>query len=1057
MLTQDLLRYWPHESDVRACIKTDAEGADTAVLLAVHQPMQFERRVIGGDRDTGAACSERELLEWFLADEPDGRRIVPIVGSSGIGKSHVIRWLDAQIRRQPGNDRRVILRIPKGMSLKGVLGILLKDLSGAAYAQFRTELLRAQEELDPREAAGLLCEMLAHTLGEMYLEAEAALQKNPADKSAQEHHAFCRADMLQALLRNQLLRDEHFVRTRDGRDGVVKRLVEQLTEDRDASDADDRQHSFTADDLIFDPAIDRDALGRIGAKALAQFDRGDRRATAVDILNSALDGAKQRLLRLDPTVSELFEAVRRELFKEHRELVLLVEDFAVLSGLQKQLLQVVTQGAFRDGRQQLCTMRTALAYTTGYMDTATVLTRANVEFRIPDRPGTEEEILSRIEKLVGAYLNAARLGQDALEEAVRASAPESAAEHDGIPVFKADVEPEARATLDAFDMSSDGYELFPFNAAAIDQMSHEGCSQNGRLVYNPRFVIQNVVTTVLNHRDLFEEGNFPSGTFGAHGKPLPAGIAEEVKRRVPVQAFERYLRFLAYWGGFPGTLTEIDQIEPRAFSAFGLDRSIFSKDSTPPKRPEKPDKTEKLEKPEKLISKDPLEAKWEQILEKWRGGVRIPQADANRLRKWIAEALKGFVEWDWDLYRPRKDALLDKWFNWIYIPHAAGNEGRTADEGMIAVCSDADRVDQAASASVHSALMALIRFHAVHKGKWDYADAENDLAKYGAFVGRMAERARIFVRGRYFKADWDPIPAFVEGLLTGARALGIDAAAKDRDHASLVNAMFADAPESAPVNAAANTDAELTAWLEFTEALRRCRRQGERESRGQLSWQGHLLGLIGARQGQADTVHAIDVMRLKPSIEKTVASWKFSESLPTPSGIVEFAAFRTTYSDLKRLSSGVVKAQRRLVDWRDQTRAWFGEGTDKEALIRVAKETIETARSAGLVAGMDTRQVLQLLEEFRMMKVMAAFDDAGKIADGASRGQVLTILGRGYEPVVRLCDQLRMKLDDILCSVEAQLAGESQKYGSDPFAEAVSSLSDELRETRRQLERAGQL
>ena len=1055
MLTRDLLRYWPRESDVMACIKTDAEGADKAVLLAVHQPMQFERRVIGGHREKVETCGEGELLVWFLADEPDGRRIVPIVGSSGIGKSHVIRWLDAQIRRQPGNDGRVILRIPKGMSLKGVLGILLNDLPGSAYDQFRTELVRAQEELDPREAAGLLCEMLAHTIDEMYLEADATLRKNPADKSAQEHHAFCRADMLQALLRNQLLRDEHFVRTPDGRDGVVKRLVEQLTEVRDASGDDDRQHSFTADDLIFDPAIDRDALGRIEAKALAQFDRGDRRATAAHILNGALDGAKQRLLRLDPTVSELFEAVRRELFKEHRELVLLVEDFAVLSGLQKQLLQVVTQGAFRDGRQQLCTMRTALAYTTGYMDTATVLTRANVEFRIPDRPGTEEEILSRIKKLVGAYLNAARLGQDALEEAVRASAPESAVEHDGIPVFKAAVEPEARATLDAFDVSSDGYELFPFNAAAIDLMSHEGCSENGRLVYNPRFVIQNIVNRVLNHRDLFEEGNFPSGTFGAHGKPLPAGIAEEVKRRVPVQAFERYLRFLAYWGGFPDTLTEINQIEPRVFSAFGLDRRKFPKDSTPPKRPEEP---EKPKKPEKLISKNPLEAQWEQILEKWRGGVLIPQADANQLRKWIAEALKAFVEWDWDLHRPRKDAPLDSWFNWIYIPHAAGNEGRTADEGMIAVCSDADRVDQAASASVHSGLMALIRFHAVHKGNWDYADAENDFAKYGAFVDRMAERARAFVRGRYFKADWDPIPAFVEGLLTGARALGLDAAATDRDHASLINAMFAAAPEPAPANAAANTDAELTAWHEFTEALRRCRRQSERESRDQLSWQGHLLSLVGARQGQGDAVHAINVMRLKSSIEKTVASWKFSESLPTQSGVVEFAAFRTTYSNLKKLSSGVVKAQRRLVDWRDETRTWLGERTDKDALIRVAKETIETARSAGLTKGMDTKQVLQLLEEFRMMKVMAAFDDAGKIADdGAPRGQVLTILGRGYEPVVRVCDQLRMKLDEILGSVDARLAGESQKYGSDPFAEAVSSLSDELKETRRQLESAGRL
>ena len=104
-----------------ACIKTDAEGADKAVLLAVHQPMQFERRVIGGHREKVETCGEGELLVWFLADEPDGRRIVPIVGSSGIGKSHVIRWLDAQIRRQPGNDGRVILRIPKGMSLKGVL------------------------------------------------------------------------------------------------------------------------------------------------------------------------------------------------------------------------------------------------------------------------------------------------------------------------------------------------------------------------------------------------------------------------------------------------------------------------------------------------------------------------------------------------------------------------------------------------------------------------------------------------------------------------------------------------------------------------------------------------------------------------------------------------------------------------------------------------------------------------------------------------------------------------------------------------------------------------
>jgi hypothetical protein len=1063
MLRNDLLGYWPREEDVVACIKTDAEASDKAVLLAVHQPMRFERQVIGGELGTVDTCDEHELLRKFLSTNlPDGRVIVPIVGSSGIGKSHVIRWLDAQIRRLPGSERRVIIRIPKGMSLKGVLGILLKDLPGPAYDRFRNELLRAQEELEPEEAAGLLCEMLAHTITEMGVESRARLLKNPADKNAQECDAFCRADMLPALLRNQLLRDQHFVRTRDGRPGVIKRLVEQLTEDRDASADDDRQHLFTADDLLFDEALDRDALGRIEARALSQLEREDRRSAAARILNDALDDAKQRLLRLDPTVSELFDAVREELLKEQHELVLLVEDFAVLSGLQKQLLQVIIKEAFRDGRQVLCTMRTALAYTTGYMNTATVLTRANVEYRIPDEPGTEEEILARIERLVGAYLNAARFGQDSLKRAYRTSGQAAEDLHGWIPSFSSHVEPEARSTLDAFGTSVDGYELFPFNGPAIRELSREGCSPAGRLVYNPRFVIQNVINKVLDYRVLFEKDEFPPASFGAQGRPLPSRIAEEVRRRVPLAAFERYLRFLVYWGGFPGTATEINQIEPRVFTAFGLDRLTLSKDSSQAERPTAtktppPPPGTSPGQSERARQLDPLETRWEAILEHWRGGATISQADANQLRKWIAEALKGFVEWDWDLHRTRRDAGLDSWFNWIYIPHSAGGEGRTAEDAMIAVCSDVDLTDQAKSAGIHSALMAIIRFHAVQKGSWDYANAEDDLPKYGAFLSKLAERARAFVQRRYFRADWNPIPALVEGLLIGSRALGIDTAGRDRDHAALIDAMFAIASDPAPANSATGGDPEAASWVEFTNTLRRCRRLGEKELRDELSWQGHLLNLIGARQGQADMVHAIDVMRLKSAIDKVVGTWEFSETLPNPSGVPDFSSVRTTYSELKKLSTAVTKAQRRLVRWRDQTLTWLGEGFDKEAMVREAKETVESARAAGLTIGMDTKLVFQLLEDFRNTKVVPALDDLGKIVDGAPRGVVLTVLGRDHESVVRLCDELQLKLDEILRSVEAKLASESLTYGTDPFAEAVSSLSNELVETGRELEKVDRL
>ncbi len=567
MSQQDLLAYWPSQEDVVACVKTDAEAASEAVSLAVHQPLHFERRVIGGQSDTLLPCDERELLRLFL--EPnlsEGRVIFPIVGSSGTGKSHVVRWIDAQLRRRPDHATRVVIRIPKGTSLKGVLGILLRDLPGSEYDQFRQELARAQEALDPNEAAGLLCEMLAHTISEIGLAARARLVENPGDRSAQERDAYCQNNMLPALLRNQLLRDQHFIRTRNGGDGIITRLVEQLTEGRPAGGDDDRQHVFTPQDLEFDH-IERDGLGLAEKRAVGQLDREDRRQIAAAILNTALDDAKRRLLGLDQTISDLFDAVRQQLFQQKKELVLLVEDFAAVSGIQKQLLQVIIKEAFRDGRQVLCTMRTVIAYTTGYM-AATVLTRANVEYRIPDESGTDEELFSRIEKLVGAYLNAARNGQAALEHAYHSHREQPDLSGVWIPKFVATVEPEARATVEDFGTSPDQYELFPFNREAIRELSREGSvGAAGHLVYNPRYVIQNVINRVLSHRDLFETGQFPPSSFGGRAQTLPSRVVEEVKVRVPERELDRYLRFLTYWGGVPTTVAEIFNIEPRVFLA----------------------------------------------------------------------------------------------------------------------------------------------------------------------------------------------------------------------------------------------------------------------------------------------------------------------------------------------------------------------------------------------------------------------------------------------------------------------------------------------------------
>jgi hypothetical protein len=1032
----ELLRFWPQSQDLVACVKTDAEAASEAVSQAVHQPLTLERRIIGGDRSSVQACDEYEVLRALLEPQlSEGRVILPIVGSSGTGKSHVVRWLDAQIRRASGADQRVVIRIPKGTSLKGVLTILLSHLPGSEYEPYRQELLRAKSELDPEEAAGLLCEMLAHTLGEMCQGARQRLLETPGDPSALMLAAYCSPNMLPSLLRNQHLRDSHFVRTGET-PGVARRLVEQLTESRSAGDQDDRQHQFTSSDLVFSYA-DRSQLGPGEARAVNQLDREERRQEAVRVLNLALDGAKQKLLRLDPTVSDLFDAVRAQLFSEGKELVLLVEDFAVLSGIQKQLLQVIIKEAFRDGNQVLCTMRTVLAYTTGYMDTATVLTRANVEYRIPDEPGTEEEIFARIERLVGAYLNAARIGQRSIENAY--GSKQSGDVNTWIPHFAGNIEAESRATVDAFGKSIDGYEWFPFNYQAIRELSRDGCVQNGKLVFNPRFIIQNVLNRVLVNRDLFEQRQFPPNSFVSSDRPLPAAIVQALQQRVPPKELERYVPFFTFWAGFPSTIEEIQVVHSRVFKAFGLDKSRFGADL--PSKPQPgiptPPPTPQPQAPAET-QRNPVEIRWEEILERWRAGVQLQQTDARTLRKWVADGLASSVVWDWHLFRPRKDGDIDSWASYVYIPNAAGNVGRTAEESMVALCSDATLQDATRSAGVVSAVMAVVRYHGIHK-HWDYDGAEEDLARYTALTSRLSADARLFVRKRYFKAEWDGIPTLSQGLLIGARLLGIEGARKDRDHASLIGSLFA--PSTTPGPDAAGAPSQFD---EFLKVLRVCR-QGSQESPPEHElWPGLLLDHIGARQGGADKVHAVDVSQLKPVIEATVKNWKFDQSPPVQSGAAVLKGVRELYSALRRLFPVVTSQQSDLLAWRTEMVGWLGTEFDKAELLKELKHVIDMAKAAGVSSGINTSDLLRTLEEFRTANVKAALDDVARLAGDVDLSIVLSVLGARNDRIATLTRRVRTALDQFFSTANTGLAADLALYGETPERDAVQSLVSEV-------------
>ena len=110
------------------------------------------------------------------------------------------------------------------------------------------------------------------------------------------------------------------------------------------------------------------------------------------------------------------------------------------------------------------------------------------------------------------------------------------------------------------------------------------------------------------------------------------------------------------------------------------------------------------------------------------------------------------------------------------------------------------------------------------------------------------------------------------------------------------------------------------------------------------------------------------------------------------------------------------------------------------------KLAVQGAKEAGMTRDLDPKGLLQLLEEFRNARVIAALDDAEKLDRSSPRGTVLTVLGRGYEEVAQLCEKLDHRLEEFLAAVEGDLARDATKWGSNPLQEAVTSLTAELDE-----------
>ncbi|WP_421993611.1 protein DpdH [Roseococcus sp.] len=788
--------YWPSAEQVNACIKNEAETASASVLLAVHQPSLLTTRNVG--TNIPAPASEQDLLDAFLTDNtPGGYVLTPITGPSGIGKSHVIRWLDAQLRRSPKSDKLLIIKIPKSASLRRVVELILEPLADdPRYAKSREELTRAISEVDAGEAVVLFRAQLEVALAARAVAFQAEAREHP-ERGAQLRPLMGHAKSLPQLFSDAALK-QHFA------EKVLARVIARALLGRsDAAIDDETQSQFFPDDLIIPDDVPLgEAAHAVRTYYQTQLAAGDasRRQRAVDLLNTVVDSAIRNVFQLEQntggmTLQDIILGVRKILFEDGRDLVLLIEDFAALAGIQEVLLKVCIQEGEYEGRKVQATMRTALALTDGYLTSRdTILTRAQRVWVVGDRQLTDEEIKSNVVEMAGAYLNAARWGAAAIQERFEDRADSAdLSGRDWLPSWHDELQSdEATAALEAFGFSNRGDPLFPFNRSALEQLTNRHLAAGGRLVFKPRTVVNEILRSALLMRPVFERGAFPPTDF--QGLRPNGFLAEWTSQSSATDAQKGRLgALLATWGGNAPNQSTLAQVPPALFTTFGLPTPVaLANLKHVPKPPEQQTSGPREQTitpqvppaPSETAAEDPLIVEWNRKLEAWaQDGEMLPQTEARQLRTLLADMLTDAM--DWPALRLRKRAIRPTWLS------IAGARNNPTVGRVLTVCDQ----QQDPSGAIRAGFLGAVRFD-LHRRRWSYPEADRDYVATAAIVDDLKRQLTPLL----LEEARGQAAAVGSALLTQARIAGLAPPIRVSGAAGMLPALFVPLPTPEPTS-----------------------------------------------------------------------------------------------------------------------------------------------------------------------------------------------------------------------------------------------------------------
>lgn len=546
-------------------LNVDSINSTKADFLSTHVP--FRKITVTNDLSgtpTLEYISEDEIFNKYFADslKCDQHELIVVDGSSGSGKSHFIRWIEAKLSTEDNQNDVVLMIRRSDNTLKGTIKQFLniEEVKNIRNKDVYERLVKANQNVSEQK---FKFEIYHKFLVEIADDDESIL-------SSSDRKNF-----------RELLSSSEFEERMLMAGGPIERIYSKIVDSNTELD-DDVLALFDVEDFTLDYDFNMKLKNNASKKAIKMAnkllpeddgsfpDEDCNPQTLVKYMNSKVEPVIKACAGLEPgDFQQIFKEIRQELYSQGKNLILLIEDITSCTGINRDLLDaLIVKHTGENAKDKMCRLKSVIGTTSEYFKEfrSNYLDRITATITIED--GTIGNTTDDLIQFVAKYLNVMSLDEETVYKWYQDGALDSE-----YPVHE---ETEVES-WDTYSYQGKRISLYPFTKKAIVNL-YNGIDVHKTPRYIIRKIIEPTVSSIVQDKELFPK-------FLLSRKPnLKFEVTDRVKNTIAnMQLSEKEKELLTnkafaildYWGD--GTLDiskkgYIGGIRVTVFKEFGLVR-----------------------------------------------------------------------------------------------------------------------------------------------------------------------------------------------------------------------------------------------------------------------------------------------------------------------------------------------------------------------------------------------------------------------------------------------------------------------------------------------------